>query len=158
VSDDVGVDTNIWEYAYVAPDVDKGDELFAEARAFLDALLADASRAIVLSTYQVAETLEILRKVGLAPEDRQAVHDLFFSDRCRVVPCSLEVTQQAFTLSTKSGIHIWDYLVALPLQGLVEVIYTADKHFEHEHFQDIARIENPLSWVMCEGQAPQKKT
>ena len=132
--------------------------MFAEARAFLDTLLADASRVIVLSTYQVAETLEILRKVGLAPEDRQAVYDLFFSDRCRVVPCSVEVTQQAFTLSKESGIHIWDYLVALPLRGLVQVIYTADRHFEHEHFQNIARIENPLSWVVCEGQTPRKKT
>jgi len=139
----VGVDTNIWEYAYAKPAVADVSVLHAEARDFIDALLGDTSRAIILSDYQVCEILEVMRKTGFSVEIRDALYELFWSGSCQVAPCSIQISQEASKLSMESGIHVYDYLVALPLRGLVEVIYTADEHFDHSHFQEIARIENP---------------
>ena len=157
MSDGVGVDTNIWEYAFCQPRIAAGADLNREAKSFLDALLADADKPLFLSEYQACEVLEVLRKVGVPGDTRQAVYDLFRSDRCCVVPYSTRITEEAFSLSRASNIHIYDYLVALPLRGLVAVIYTADEHFGHPHFQAIARIENPLNWVACEGRGPRPK-
>lgn len=155
--DAVGVDTNIWEYAFCEPRIAGGRELREEARSFLDALLAEDSTAIVVSDYQVCETLEVMRKLGVASDTRRSVYDLFRSGRCRLVPCGIEVVAEAFGLSGDSGIHMYDYMVALPLRSLVQVIYTADEHFGHAHFQGIAAIRNPLSWAMVEGRVPQRK-
>lgn len=158
MSDGVGVDTNIWEYAFCQPRIPAGADLNREAKAFLDALLADATKPLMLSEYQVCEVLEVLRKVGVSGHARQTVFDLFRSERCTVVPHGTGITEEAFGLSRASNIHLYDYLVALPLRGLVSVIYTADEHFGHPHFQAIARIENPLSWVACEGRGPRPKS
>jgi predicted nucleic acid-binding protein len=158
VPDAVAVDTNIWQYAFCEPQIVGGPELREEARRFLDALLADHSRTIAVSEYQVCETLEVMRKLGVPLDTRRSVRDLLRSVRCRVVRCGIEVVDEAFALSAESGIHIYDYMVALPLRYLVNVIYTADEHFGHAHFQAIARIENPLSWVMVEGRVPRRKT
>ena len=54
-----------------------------------------------------------------------------------------------------SNIHIYDYLVAFPLKGLVSKIYSADDHFQHKDFKAIAEVINPLSpWILREGKRP----
>jgi predicted nucleic acid-binding protein len=156
VSDDAGVDTNIWEYAYVELSITGGLTLLSQARQFLEGLLADTGRRIFLSAYQAAEIPEVMRKLGVPADIREAVFNLFWTDRCQIVPCSAQVTHEAFALSNESGIHIYDYLVALPLRGLIAVFYTADEHFLHPHFQKVATVQNPLSWVMTEGRPPRE--
>ncbi len=48
-------------------------------------------------------------------------------------------------------------LVALPLKGIVDRIYSADDHFSHGDFKEIAEIINPLGdWILREGRKPQK--
>ncbi len=157
MSSGVGIDTNIWEYAYIQPRIPDGDALHREARRFLTAVLGDTSRPIIVSEYQICEVLEVFRKIGGPPDIRQRLDDLFWSQRCQVVRCSTEVVREACALSAEASIHVYDYLVALPLRGLVDVIYSADEHFQHSHFQAIARVENPLSWVMREGRLPEQK-
>jgi hypothetical protein len=62
-------------------------------------------------------------------------------------------------LSLASGIHVYDYLVAVPLRGLVDVIYTADSHFlEDPTFGAIAPVVNPMTWEMHEGHSPRPRT
>lgn len=156
--DRVGVDTNIWEYAYVEEtDVADADVLHSEARRFLEALLADTNRAIVLSQYQVIEILDVLRKAGASSRIRDALYDLFATAKCQVVPHEYPLIGEALTMSQASGIHIYDYIVALPLRGLVGTFYTADRHFDHPHFRAMFNVVNPLSWVMREGQRPMRK-
>jgi predicted nucleic acid-binding protein len=159
VCDAVCVDTNIWEYAYVEElGIAGGDQLHKEAKAFIADLLLDASRSVALSQYQVIEILDVLRKAGVAGEARDGLYRLFCTEKCSIVPCTNALVGEAFRLSRQSGIHIYDYMVALPLRGLIQVIYTADQHFEHEHFRMVARVVNPLSWTMSEGRRPQRRT
>lgn len=158
MSDAVCVDTNIWEYAYVEElDITDGLTLTCEARTFVADLLGDSGRSIAVSQYQVIEILDVLRKTRVGEGIRDGLYRLFHTPKCRIVACTDDLVGEAFRLSKQSGIHIYDYMVALPLRGLVQVIYTADSHFENEHFQQIARVVNPLSWVMCEGQRPRKR-
>ncbi|MBU0566945.1 hypothetical protein KJ693_06550 [bacterium] len=63
-----------------------------------------------------------------------------------------------FKKSLDSGIHIYDYLVALPLKGMVSKIYSADAHLQHQDFKEIAEVENPLfPWILVEGRKPVKE-
>jgi len=158
VSDGVGVDTNIWEYAYVEPRVPDGYLLHREARAFLQQLLVEDGQPIVIGEFQICEVLEVLRKIGASLTVRDELEELLWSERCHIARCSGPMIRDACRLSAAANIHVYDYLVALPLRGLVRVIYTADQHFRHPDFAAIARIENPLSWTMREGRLPERVT
>jgi hypothetical protein len=65
--------------------------------------------------------------------------------------------KEAYMLSTRSNIHIYDYLVVLPFKGEVEEIYSSDQHFQHPDFTSVAKVVNPLEeWITIEGKRPQK--
>jgi len=64
----------------------------------------------------------------------------------------------AVTDSSKSNIHVYDYLVGYPLRGIIDKIYTADEHFQHSDFQKICQISNPLTpWFITEGKQLEKQ-
>ena len=156
MSDVVAVDTQLWEYACMIPKGPDGSGLHVQARDFVDGIVGDPSVQIVCSSYQLAEVVEVLRKVGANRDVRQEMVDLLTA-RCRCVPVDLNVAVECLGLSLESSIHVWDYLVAVPLRGLVDTIYTADTHFRHDHFRSIARVVNPLDWDMEEGQRPRPR-
>jgi hypothetical protein len=72
-------------------------------------------------------------------------------------PIYYETVKEAYMLSIRSNIHIYDYLVVLPFKGEVEEIYSSDQHFQNPDFTYIATVINPLeNWVTVEGRRPQK--
>jgi predicted nucleic acid-binding protein len=155
----VMVDTNIWMYAYREPIEESYLEIHRKAESFLQNLLKDISVQIALTSYQIGEILDILRKAGISEEERRKrlrefekeekflVKDLLFSE---VKLCA--------ELSISSSIHIYDYLVTVPLKGTVTKIYSADKHLSHRDFADIAEVINPISpWTLTEGRRPEKE-
>jgi hypothetical protein len=61
-------------------------------------------------------------------------------------------TLAAIERSAASGVHVWDYLVALPWEGEIDRIVTMDPHYRHAHFTGLARVENPLGLWRTEGE------
>ena len=156
---DVIIDTNILEYAFVIPSKEEFLEIHEKCRKLVLELLEDESVRILVSTYQAAEVLDVLRKVGADEELRQQVFDMFALDRFLRRPVSWENLQCAFEQSLRSGIHIYDYLVVIPFAGDVDRIYSADQHFDHRDFRDVAPVINPTEeWILTEGRRPERIT
>ena len=110
-----------------------------------------------MSAYQGAEVLEALRRSKVPEEDRLALLDDMETAKFLVVDLTGEVVRRASLDSSESGIHVYDYLVVYPVGGLVDRIYSADRHLLHRHFTSIAPVENPLKpWSLVEGQTPSK--
>ncbi len=82
----------------------------------------------------------------------------FLGEGFSIKELSLENVLSSYKKSKLSNIHIYDYLVALPLKGLITKIYSADDHFQHKDFKEIAEVENPLyPWILREGARPKKE-
>jgi predicted nucleic acid-binding protein len=58
------IDTGIFEYAFVKPKESEFLELHHKANSWLIAVLERDKIEILMSSYQIAEVLEVLRKVG----------------------------------------------------------------------------------------------
>jgi hypothetical protein len=68
---------------------------------------------------------------------------------------AIDNVKDCFYKSLAFDIHIYGYLVALPLHGIISEIYTADDHFQHDDFKAITTINNPFSpWILREGKIP----
>ncbi|WXG41545.1 MAG: hypothetical protein WED07_12400 [Candidatus Freyarchaeum deiterrae] len=151
------IDTNIWHFALVKPAEKEFLEIHNMANAFLSSILSDPSIRIAVSCYQVGEILEVLRRAKLSADTRLKLLEDFEKGKYFVKPLDFPVVISAVKDSAKSNIHVYDYLVAYPLREIVNRIYSADAHFEHPHFQDIAEVKNPLSpWILTEGKKPEK--
>ncbi len=151
------IDSNIWYYAYIIPKKEEFVEIHNKASRFLVEKLADVTLTIGISLYQIAEILELLRKGNLPGNIRQDILESFKTPKFHVVDLDLELIDMAFNKSLLSGIHLYDYLTALPLKGIVSQIFSADDHFQHQHFKSIAQVINPLSpWILREGRLPLK--
>lgn len=149
------VDTQIWLFSGVEPAEEEFREIHRAAKGFLESLLEDGSVRIGMSAYQEAEVLEVLRRSGVPEDHREALLEDMESPKFLVVDLTAETVRRASLDSSESGIHVYDYLVTYPLRGLVDRIYSADRHFLHRHFTSVAPVENPLSpWSMVEGQRP----
>lgn len=153
MSERVLVDTQIWEYAWL--EESRGPStIHHQAAVFLSGLLADSDKEIWLGAYQAAEIMDVLRKAGLSAVARGELLDLLQA-QCVCVDVGADVVFECIELSLRSGIHVYDYLVVVPLRGLVDVIYSADTHFhEDPAFRAIAPVVNPMTWEMREGHAP----
>lgn len=150
------IDTNIWYYAYVIPKRLEFVEIHNRASQFLTEKLEDTGFIIAITTHQIAEILDVLRKSALSDNIRKAVMESFKTPKFHIVNL-IELVEAAFHKSLSSGIHIYDYLSALPLKGIVTEMFSADDHFQHKHFKAIARVTNSLSpWILREGNLPKK--
>lgn len=89
--------------------------------------------------------MELLRKGKVNSEKRKELYESFLTDKFFKVEISLEVIGISFYKSLASDIHIYDYLVALPLKSVVSEVYSADDHLQHSDFQEIAIVTNPLN-------------
>lgn len=151
------VDTNIWRFALAKPKEKEFAELNEKAQRFLSSLVNDQTVRIGLSSYQVCEILEVLRKTGISREEREKILEDFKKAKFYVKPLTLEDAVKAARDSAKSNIHVCDYLVVYPLRGVLNAIYSADSHLMHEDFTSICEVINPLSpWFQTEGKQPQK--
>ncbi len=154
----VCVDTQIWLYAYGRPKLPQYLPVHIEAKDFLNRILKATDTTVALSLQQAAEILQLLGEIGVSSEERIQLLQDFSSDKFLLQTVTIGHLEEALRLSMKSSVHIWDYLVALPLRGIVQKIYSADKHFfRTDHFSKIAEVSNPLSWEMVEGKSPEKR-
>jgi len=149
------VDTNIWHFGYIVPTKDIWNSIHRIASSFLSEVITDSSVTIFVTIFQVAEIMEVLRKHAFPVIQREEVYKGFKTEKFRVIDVKSTDVDVCFKKSLASGIHIYDYLVAIPLKGLINEIFSADDHFQHEDFQKIAKVNNPLSpWIIREGRIP----
>lgn len=130
-------------------------ELHKSAEKFLEDTLSDPEIVIAITSYQMVEILDLLRKTGVNPDVRKEIFAGFKTDKFKIKVIGLYDIESCLFKSLVSNIHIYDYLVALPFKGVVERIYSADSHFQHQDFTEIAEVINPLSpWILTEGKKP----
>jgi predicted nucleic acid-binding protein len=154
----VMVDTNIWQFAFMTPREKEFVQIHDLAGLFLTTVLEDESVRIAATSYQVAEIVEVLRKSGYPNEKRMKILHDFEKPKFFVKDLMLSDVTRACEDSSKSNVHVYDYLVVSPLKGVVDRIYSADEHFKHDDFQRIATVANPLEpWFVTEGKHPEKK-
>lgn len=153
------IDTNLWHYAYVLPKEENLKVLHKEAKRFLRETLLDHSRKVAISTYQIAEISELLRRENVKREIIEKVlEDIFQKEKFVIKDITPPIIKLCVELSISSNIHIYDYLVALPLKGIITKMYSADDHFQHKDFKEIAEVINPISpWILREGRIPERK-
>lgn len=153
------IDSNIWHYSYIIPANESFLEIHAKALTFLEGVLSNESITIATTHYQIAEIIDLLRKGKLENSHREKIFDGFMTPKFKIIGLSTKILKSCFQKSLASGIHIYDYLVALPLKNIVTEIFSADDHFQHQDFKDLAKVTNPLySWVLREGRVPIKTT
>jgi len=70
------IDTGVFEYAFVKPKEPEFSELHQKANSWLIAILKRADIEILMKTYQIAEVLEVFRKVGSSKEARESFVDI----------------------------------------------------------------------------------
>ncbi len=150
------IDTNIWHFALVKPREEEFSEIHYTAKNVLGNLLSNRNIRVAMSTYQVAEIIEVLRRSGVEKDVRDGILEDFKTGKFFIKPLEFDVVVEALRDASQSNIHIYDYLVAYPLRDIVDRIYTADSHFFHEHFR-FAEVVNPIKpWVLREGVKPFK--
>ncbi len=152
------IDTNIWHFAYVEPKELQYEEIHQKAKEFLFNKLKEKGIKIFLTSYQVSEILDMLRKGNVSKEIRIHLMELMETPLFSIIDLHFSIVKVSFQKSLNSNIHIYDYLVALPLKGTIGRIYSADDHFQHKDFLAVAPVENPLEpWILREGRKPFEK-
>jgi len=153
------IDTNLWHYAYVLPKEDNLGSIHRETREFIINILSDSSKKVAISAYQVAEIIDILRREKVKVEIiEEILEDFFQQDKFIIKDITPSIVRLCAKFSLFSNIHIYDYLVAIPLKGIVTKIYSADDHFQHKDFKEIAGVMNPISpWILREGRKPERR-
>jgi hypothetical protein len=152
------VDTRIWVLALRAPVAEPGSRLAALGERARRFVVRERETATLLFTPQlVAEIHHVLTSRGAnrlpATVARDYLLELLSSRRSRLRTLPRRGLIRALNLSAESGIHVWDYLVALPWEGEIDRLVTMDPHYRHPHFAELAPVENPLGLWRHEGQA-----
>jgi predicted nucleic acid-binding protein len=151
------IDTNIWHFSYISSDDVDFKAIHEKAKNFMLQMLIDEDIKIVLTSYQCAEILEILRRLHIPKKEREELILDFKTEKVMIISLHQSDFELCATKSIHSNIHIYDYLVALPLTGYITTIYSANDHFQHQDFKEIAPVENPLfPWILREGRRPVK--
>jgi len=118
-------------------------------------MLINPEVILTITTFQISEILDLLRKGGVERSIRLELFESIKSKKFIIKEITLANMESCFKKSLDSEIHIYDYLVTLPLEGLVTKIYFADAYLQHQDFKEIAEVENPLfPWILVEGRKP----
>jgi len=156
--DIVLVDSNIWLYAYAKARQKEYEEIHQLARSFFQNLIQNPKIKIATTSYHISEIIDLLRKANVDKQTRIEIFEGFKSAKFIIKELVIDDIEVCFKQSLHSGIHIYDYLVVLPLKGMVSKIYSADNHFQHQDFKEIAEVVNPISpWILGEGRRPIKR-
>ncbi len=143
------IDSRLWALGLKVPFLAKHDpaiQYATTAQGFLRKMMKEQNH-LLFSSQLIAEIYESLTQTGNAIPADQAnafISELLSQKDSIYRPVSEATLRRCVELSTASGIHIWDYLVAFPFEDAIDIIYTIDPHFQHTTFQELARIENPL--------------
>lgn len=87
---------------------------------------------IYMSIHQMAEIFHALAFRGQrvpVEEARMLLEEIAADPKVVKVPLTLEHYREAASESSRTGIHIWDYLCLLPVKDYVDVVYSTDPHF-----------------------------
>jgi len=87
---------------------------------------------IYMSIHQIAEIFHALAFRGQrvpVEEARMLLEEIAADPKVVKVPLTLEHYREAASESSRTGIHIWDYLCFLPVKDYVDVVYSTDPHF-----------------------------
>ncbi|GAB63570.1 MAG: hypothetical protein DWB56_14500 [Candidatus Jettenia sp.] len=117
------IDTNIWYYAYVIPKRLEFVKIHNRAVQFLTEKLEDANLIIAITTHQIAEILDVLRKSNLSVNIRKDILESFKTPKFHIVNLTIELIEASFYKSLSSDIHIYDYLCAYLWQILLQKFF-----------------------------------
>jgi len=113
------VDTNIWHFAMVKPIEEEFLEIHKRANSFLLSTLIDENIRMALSSYQVAEVLEVLWRSHVDFDTRMKLLAGLKTRKFYVAEVLFRIVKEAIRDSFESGIHVYDYLVAYPLKWVM---------------------------------------
>ncbi|HME55270.1 MAG TPA: hypothetical protein VKM55_23885 [Candidatus Lokiarchaeia archaeon] len=149
------IDTQIWIFAQKTPneakyqdpsDLESAREIFTAAHEFLEDQIS--SSQIAMTYHQLLEIYHALGFLGLKlPLDfvQHYCSMLLQASFMKWYEISREVMENALKMSAESGIHVWDFACVLPIYKDVTILYSCDKHFEHQSFKLLGvPIENPV--------------
>ena len=150
------IDTRIWALALKAAYMERSDPDYGLAIQAKDLVSNALEREqLLMSAQLVGEIYHVATRRGLKvpPGDVVVYLDNLLSKKNVLsATTSKKALKRAMRLSVQHNLHIWDFLVAVPFEGNVDVIYTMDPHFRAPYFQGIAKVENPLGVWKVEGQ------
>lgn len=149
------IDTQLWVFAQKAPDEQRianstdynsAFEIFSIAHDFLEKQIM--VHQIAMTFHQLFEIYHALGFLGFKlPLDfvQEYCTTLLNASFMKWYEISPETMENALKSSSESGIHVWDYACVLPLYRDVTMLYSCDKHFQHESFKTLGvPIENPI--------------
>ena len=151
------IDTRIWVLALRAPLYEAGSHLADLGSRSAEIVREALGRDVVLFSPQlIAEIHHVTTSRARPRLPRAMVRDylrqILGRRNARYRPVSRARLEEALALAAESGIHIWDYLVALPCRERLDRIVTMDPHYRHPHFSGLARVDNPLGLWASERQ------
>lgn len=152
------VDTELWSLAKKRPlrakfgsedEFEKAMDLHLKAISFFENEFIKIK--LYMTVHQLAELFHVLafRGYRIPLEEASAIILEIIKDPTIVkVKVSVEHVLEAMKESIETNIHIWDFLCFLPAKGLVETIYTVDKHFKTIGARHGVSIVNPIGeWL-----------
>ena len=128
------IDTNIWHFAYIIPEDNKYLKIHKKAKRFIDRILKNKNIKIVISEYQIIEIISLLSKYNFSKEQLLQLFNDFYTAKYEIYKIDKKVMENGLKQSIKSKIHLYDYLVILPVKDIIDRIYSADDHFQHKDF------------------------
>jgi len=150
------IDTRIWALALKTPFLAEHDPAVQEAvqaKAFVRTALKE--NRLLISSHLATEIFQVLTREGNripADQARRIVSDILDRKDTIFRAITPDLLMRAMDRSAASGIHVSDYLTALPFEDTLDVIYTMDPHYQHPTFVSLGRIENPLEIWRSEDQ------
>jgi len=143
------IDTQIFVYALKNPFIDENHPL-KELTNLASEIVKDSliENIILLSPQLLAEIYHILSFRGVKlpiNKTKELINLLLDSNKTIFSWVDEKIFYKAMFLSSKTNIHIWDFLVVLPFEGNIDKIYSIDPHFRDCKELQIANLENPLN-------------
>ncbi|MEM4430135.1 MAG: hypothetical protein QXM08_03160 [Thermofilaceae archaeon] len=150
------VDVQLWVLAKKRP----SPHLFSTSEKYEEALRAhEMARRffaeefprlrVYMSLHQLAELYHALAFRGArvpAEEAAMIVEEIVKSPAVIKVPVTLAHYREAVVESTRTGIHVWDYLCFIPVKGFIDTVYSTDPHFERICREHNVKLVNPTGF------------
>jgi len=150
------VDTQLWVLAKKKPHPQR----FPSVESYEEALKAHelarrffteefARLKVYMSLHQLAELYHVLAFRGVrvpAGEAAALVGEIVEDPSIVKVPVTLAHYREALRESSRTGIHVWDYLCFIPVKSFVEAVYSTDPHFERICREHGVKLVNPTGW------------
>lgn len=153
------IDTEIWSLAQKKPIrkkySDKNEykialDIHMKAKEFIHNAIA--RNKVYMSYHQINELYHVLGFRGSRlpiSHVNELISTILKAKKIIKVPLSLAHIVKSIELSTKSGIHIWDFLCVVPIAEYIDRAYSIDKHFQDPIFKELGiHTENPLGYWM----------